>query len=613
MKKAFKIFLFTIFTTLLTASVRIDIHAAIIEKKYDRVYELNDEYVQVTETKEINITQSSYYIATGTTDGFTIFNPIGTDPEKESKIQKTRDSISLTDKNNNKLEYTVEETANGNLIIKAKINQTITNQNNFKLNLSYKSYGLIIKSGIVRDLYIPAFAQNYIFEDDSQKETITTKVTFSKNFGEVNFTRPLTNISTEGNLNVLTFKQEELVGQTAWIQIGTKQNYKFAIKQKYFASTTIPLVFNRYAMVIPRDISSGPIEQKVFYTKISPEPSSITLDDDGNLIAEFKVPAVDDGEIMIEGYATVSQNNGVDYKNSGSISDIPKSIINSNTKDAIFWEVDSADIQKTAKEIVDGEQDVYKAVESIYKYVVSKIDYSEVKKFGINQRQGALSTLKGGAAVCMEYSDLFIALVRAAGIPARAAFGSGYSSLEDSDSSSNAINHQWAEVYIPNLDSWIAVDTTWGENGDILIGGDLNHFYSHVASIDPENPATTQAVFYGQDNKLVDREMTVSAVSTLGENQMTQVDLIQKYPSSASNSDLQDGIKLLASKINIEVNGFLKNLGVPSQHYSLVKYAFVILVILILLILSFSSISNTRRKNKEIRRLKILSQTEHEQ
>lgn len=614
MNKFLRIFLTAATLILFGNLLSVNIKAAIIEKKYDRIYELKEDYIQVTETKEINIIQDSYYIDAGTQDGFTIFNPIESDPDLESKLRKTTESIVLKDKNGNNLNFEVEETSNGNLVIKVTINQTITPQNNFKMILTYKSYGLIITSGLVRDMYIPAFSPDYVFEDAEQKEVITTTVKIPESFGEINFARPANASKTENGVNTISFKQEDLKGNTGWIQVGTKQIFNFSIKQPYFASTTIPLVFNRYKIIIPRDLSSGPIKQEVFFTKIFPAPDNVSLDENGNLIAEFKVPAVDDGEIIIEGYATISQDNSVNFRDSGSISDIPQSIVDTNTKDAIFWEVDSEDIQKTKNEVVGSETNVYKVVESLYKYVVSQIDYSQVKKFGINERQGALSTLRGGAAVCMEYSDLFIALVRAAGIPARAAFGSGYSSLEDSDSSRNAINHQWAEVYIPSLESWIAVDTTWGENGDLIIGGDLNHFYSHVASVDPETPSTTQAVFYGQTNNLVDREMSVSTTAkTSVELSETQSQLLEKYPASASSSDLQDGISLFFSKVNSATNEFLGSLGIPVRYYSLVKFAFISIIVLIVLIILTTSILKSRRNRREIRRLQTIAQTQLEQ
>src|SRR5260221_5126070 len=508
MKKFLTIIAFIALGFLLKPST---IHAYVIEKQYDRTYELNEDYVQITEKKDIKVIQNNLYIPPGSEEGFTIFNPIQNDPDVKEKVQKTLDSIALTDNFGNKLDYTTESTDNGNLQIKIKLNTGIYYNQTYSINLSYRSYGLVIKSGALRDLYIPAFAKDYVFEDDQSKETISTTIRVPKIYGTINFVRPTATIQDDGTNRKINLTQDQLLGHTGWIQIGIKQFYSFKISQPYTSSTSIPIVYNSYKLVIPRSTDAGPVNQKVFFTKITPEPYQIVEDKDGNLIATFRVPATDNGNIEIEGYAELDENNSVDYKTSGNLSDIPASIVANNTMPAKYWESDSQEIKDAAAQIKGTETNVYKLIAKTYEYVVGKIDYSEVKKFGLNQRQGALATLKGGAAVCMEYSDLFIALMRAMGVPARAAFGTGYSALDYTTSSSDAINHQWAEVYVPGINSWIGVDTTWGENGTEIIGGDLNHFYSHVASVNPETPSTTEVTFYGKDGKFSERTMQVMA------------------------------------------------------------------------------------------------------
>ena len=176
------------------------------------------------------------------------------------------------------------------------------------------------------------------------------------------------------------------------------------------------------------------------------------------------------------------------------------------------------------------ETDIYKIIDKTYMFVIDRIDYSFVKKNGLNNRQGALATLSGGAAVCMEYSDLFITLLRAQGVPARAAFGYGFGTSDYDARADRSINHQWAEVYIPKLNTWVNIDTTWGEFGNDLLGGDLNHFYSHVASIDPETPSTSSASFFGKLSSIPDRDMTIDILSELPkESAIDQDGLLAKH------------------------------------------------------------------------------------
>lgn len=79
--------------------------------------------------------------------------------------------------------------------------------------------------------------------------------------------------------------------------------------------------------------------------------------------------------------------------------------------------------------------------------------------------KGALAGLREGEGTCVEYASLFVALNRAAGIPARIVNGFAHYSkvLADTSSSSRLEKqrHQWAEFYLPGQ-GWIPVDPTLG-------------------------------------------------------------------------------------------------------------------------------------------------------
>lgn len=587
---------FTLFST--------KVDAAVIEKEYNRVYEAEDSSVKVSESKKITITQPALYIPAGSEESFIIFNPIEGDPNASEKVQKTLNSITVTDNLGRSLNYSSETTSGQNLLIKVRFPANVVFGSPYTLNLSYISYGLLIKSGAIRDMYIPAFSKDYIFENSNSKETVTTKAKIPQNFGEINFTAPEVGIAVDGSFWVAEFSQDKLIGETGWIQIGKTQYYSFNLKQSYQASTSIPLPFNTYRIVIPRNIKSGSIDQKVFFTNISPEPSAVYKDLDGNLIAEFRVPANKSGDIIVEGYSTLDHLDDLDSSLSGNIADINTKDFQTDLASAKYWESSTIEIAQAAREIKGTETNVYKLVQKTYQYVVDKIDYSDVKKFGINERQGALKTLRGGAAVCMEYSDLFIALMRAMGIPARGAFGHGYSATDYTSTIDNTINHQWAEVYVPGMNSWIPVDTTWGENGPELIGGDLNHFYSHVASIDPDTPSTTEVSFYGFMNVSARADIIEpvekSYLDTFTSSQ-TEEDLLNKYPKKSSPFDfvtnITDSIGLLTSTIDTKIDNtltnYIDNAGLKSIVKLLIELSPVILLFVIFLVL----IKKRRSKN----------------
>jgi len=87
----------------------------------------------------------------------------------------------------------------------------------------------------------------------------------------------------------------------------------------------------------------------------------------------------------------------------------------------------------------------------IYDFVRRHIHYEEQ-----DEERGALWALENGVGDCSEYSYLFVALCRAAEIPARIQAGFVFhrpsETLED--------GHMWAEYYLENY-GWIPVDVTW--------------------------------------------------------------------------------------------------------------------------------------------------------
>ena len=75
-----------------------------------------------------------------------------------------------------------------------------------------------------------------------------------------------------------------------------------------------------------------------------------------------------------------------------------------------------------------------------------------------NEPKGALGALKLGGGDCTDYTDLFVALCRARGLPARHVHGILASGFSDTP------KHSWAEVYIPH-NGWVRLDPFLVEAG----------------------------------------------------------------------------------------------------------------------------------------------------
>ncbi len=428
-----------------------------------------------------------------------------------------------------------EDTGHTEVLIPYNSSIGIGQSKEFKI--IYNNYGLIKTTGALLDIFSPGFGKDYKFDNGTTSYKYQTTIKINRNLGEVGFVVP-TPVETlvEGNYYVYKISPESLIGSKIWVQIGKTQYYQFTLSQPVKASSAINKgYFNEYSLVIPRDITEAETIQRVFFKNLDPIPKQVVADEEGNLIATFKMPSHQDGVITVEGYAEVSKiNQQASRDNAGVLDDIDIQEMTKYLNPSQFWEVDHPEIQKRASELKSDKKNIYEIIESDYSHIIDTIDYSEVKRFGINNRQGALKTLQGGAAVCMEYSDLFLALSRAQGIPTRAAYGYGYDA-RIGENQQDA--HQWVQVYLPGLKEWLSVDVTWGESGPALIGGDLNHFYTHVAVADPNSPPSIERVSYGKQVDLASPDFEITVIKQLPKEEIlsTSADILTKYPKVEKN------------------------------------------------------------------------------
>lgn len=113
---------------------------------------------------------------------------------------------------------------------------------------------------------------------------------------------------------------------------------------------------------------------------------------------------------------------------------------------------DQEQVKNLAKKVVGEEKDVMKAVEKLERWV-----YENLAKTYSDNADTALEILDRKAGDCTEHSLLFVALARAAGIPAREVGGLAYVP----DTKPLFGWHAWAEVH--DGEQWVSVDPTWGQ------------------------------------------------------------------------------------------------------------------------------------------------------
>ncbi len=204
-------------------------------------------------------------------------------------------------------------------------------------------------------------------------------------------------------------------------------------------------------------------------------------------------------------YEVQLYNPGISAADVGPISEVPASL-QGYLKQDDKWESESAAIGQAAATAVTGgaSANVYLAAENISNYVVSRLDY-QIQA----DRKGALWAYSIGEGDCSEYTDLAIALARAAGVPARAMYGWGYYEQE------NLRGHAWLEYYFPGV-GWLPADPTWDETFKAYFAKlDPIHLTRNVRGLSSSESGASY-IYYGGSVTLHENEVTITPLERAG-------------------------------------------------------------------------------------------------
>jgi transglutaminase-like putative cysteine protease len=193
--------------------------------------------------------------------------------------------------------------------------------------------------------------------------------------------------------------------------------------------------------------------QTVNSMQITPVDFLSETDQYGNHFARyefFNLAGGDQIEIHISYEITV---NALSY----SLDNCQGQNISELTSPERYLESDSYEIMSLAQQISIGSNNPSEQSHSFYDYVGN-----EFKAWVYHaDDMGALYAAQNLTGDCTEFSDLFIALNRAAGIPAQFLEGVVCCTENGYDPSEN--KHDWAKVYLPGI-GWVPVDPTFGRD-----------------------------------------------------------------------------------------------------------------------------------------------------
>jgi len=452
-------------------------------------YTTGQDYVTIVNEYERIVENNLYFF---TKEGEKTFH-IPDVSKKENEVTTERaykkNSLKVTDNKENPVNFKIEELPTGEgMYLHIPFYRTTTKTLPYKIKVTYDTHDNVVKSGNLVILIASSLPEDTVFQRNDQKNNTSTRFLYNlsiivdKNIPVLAKAYPNFVKEEKDNLSYYNFSSEDRIKKSPILEFGTSVVYKFELEYKTpktdnmipekYSKFLKALSTNIFELSLPREFSET--NQAVVIEEITPLPENIYRDEEGNVIASFEIPANKEDIIKISGYISSAQEpyspsttNPLDIDFDEYLKKVQSN--NENNKylaQTKYWEVKNPLIQKLALDLKGTRSTLSEVIDSVYQYINDTLTYDDAKasSYSLNERIGAVNALTGGASVCMEYADSMIAILRAQGIPARAAFG--YANITDTPQ--ELIRHQWVQVWIPDA-GWISIDPTF-ESSNRKIG-----------------------------------------------------------------------------------------------------------------------------------------------
>jgi hypothetical protein len=187
----------------------------------------------------------------------------------------------------------------------------------------------------------------------------------------------------------------------------------------------------------------------------NPDPEDFSADRWGQRFAHFTLADIEPGQTRRVSYRTAAEINDARFflvpDRVGGLQRIPTEIRRDYTVDGGRLLIDDPVIQKAIQQAVGDETRPYWIMRDIFEYVIDHVKYERVGGWDT-----APNVLKRGTGSCSEFSFVFMAMARGAGLPTR--FCAGVMERGD-EASMDDVFHRWTEVYLPGY-GWVPVDAS---------------------------------------------------------------------------------------------------------------------------------------------------------
>ena len=198
---------------------------------------------------------------------------------------------------------------------------------------------------------------------------------------------------------------------------------------------------------------SAPNQALVGDPAFEPAPKEMVTDQWGQRFAHFTArdlfPAKSLDVQMTVSATLFSVHTHIDPAKVGDLASIPKDVRDKYLADGAKYDLKHPSIKKHLAAALGGEKRPYWMVRKIAAYIGAHMDYEMTGGWNT-----APTVIDRGTGSCSEYTFVFIALCRAAGIPARY---QGALVVRGDDASTDDVFHRWAEVYLPGY-GWVTAD-----------------------------------------------------------------------------------------------------------------------------------------------------------
>lgn len=273
--------------------------------------------------------------------------------------------------------------------------------------------------------------------------------------------------------------------------------------------------------------------QTIVFDTINPPPQEVTIDPDGNYLAQYTLTPNQSIQIIVSGQAQIHPSNP-------SFPHLPPQDF--HTQESHFWPSDPT-FSSYAKSL--------KTPNKIFDFVVDTLDYN-VNQITSAVRKNPLQSLKNPQnSLCTDFTDLFISIARAANIPSREIQGYVYNQKLPTYQSNIApdILHAWPQYWNQTAKKWQSIDPTWQKTShgtDYFNTIDLNRLIFVIHGQDSQNPPAPGSYKSNPQDKTV----VVTPSNTLKEGQfapilinLTTDGLVVKNPNyqTITNLEITDG------------------------------------------------------------------------